>query len=903
MLYNIDNNIEIMKDIEIIPSDLLISRTKALVRSANSHKKNNINWLPVALSAGFAMIALVFAIYALVNFNGSSSFFSDETAAIYSLDINPSIEIGVDADREVIQVKSLNDDGKQLLKQVNCMGIDIKECIEILIKKSIELGYLDENDENYIILSEVMLQERFESMNKDIESITQSYSINIIFLIGDIKNKENADLKGISTGKEIFQKKAREIGIEIDDSDLLDKSIKELVNNSSSSTKEIFETNKVYTTPTFSTKSYEGYIELVWDRIENNELNGYKIVISRYDADPSYPDNGYLIYITDKDQTLYIIDNSIKYNNGDYGNYLVNNNEYYINITALYDNKNVSGDAILTRFISKPVETTVTETTALKETEAPLTSTNISGTRASDGTINLSWDKISSSKFQGYKVVASSTNEAPKYPDDGYIKYITDKTITTLTIDEGFSGTLVKGTEYYFSITVLYKDENKAGNSVKLKYMEKEVAPTITHKSSKITGVRLTDGSVKLKWEAINTSDFQGYKVVASSTDPNPKYPDDGYIRYITDKSTTSLLVNESFKDKLNYGTEYYFSITVLYKNEKVAGNAVKLKYMDITQTPSYTKSNISGQRLENGSVSLSWDKIDDPAFSGYKVVASATNPNPSYPNDGYIKYITDKDSNSLLVDASYISKLTPGVEYYFSITVLYDNQKVPGNSVKVKYLDENAQTELMASEITGQRLENGSVSLSWDKIDDPAFSGYKVVASATNPNPSYPNDGYIKYITDKDSNSLLVDASYISKLTPGVEYYFSITVLYDNQKVPGNSVKVKYLDGDVQTDYVASNITGVRLSDGNIQLNWEQIDVSGFDGYKVVASSTNPDPAYPDDGYISWITNSSTTSLLVNESFDSKLTEGTSYYFSITALYNGHSVKIAGNSVYLKYR
>lgn len=901
MLYNIEDNIEVMKDIEITPSDQLISRTKALVRSAKGHRKNDINWFPVALSAGLALIALVFALYALVNFNGSSSFFSDETAAIYSLDINPSIEIGVDAEREVIQVKSLNDDGKLLLKQVNCMGLDLKECIDSLIKKSIELGYLDENDENYIILSEIMLKAKFESMKKDIESISKPDSVNVVFLIGDIKNKENADSKGVSTGKEIFQEKAKEIGIDIKDSDLLDKSIKELVNNASGSTKEIFETTKVYTVPSFTTKSYEGYIEIEWDTIEDDEFNGYKIIISKYDADPSYPDNGYLVYITNKDQTSYLIDNSIKYKYGDFGDYLVDNEEYYINITALYNNNKVSGDAILTKFIAKPKETTKPT-----ETQTPLTASDISGTRAADGTIDLSWNEISSNEFQGYKVVASSINPNPKYPDDGYIKYITDKDITTLNVDEGFSGTLKKGTEYYFSITVLYKDKNMAGNSIKLKYMEKEVVPTvIQHKSSKITGQRLSDGSVKLQWEAISTSDFQGYKVVASSSNPDPKYPDDGYIIYITDKNTTSLLVNESYADKLKYGTEYYFSITVLYKDEKAAGNAVRLKYMDaeVVQTPVHKSSTIYGKRLSDGSVKLGWTAISSSDFKGYKVVASSTDPNPKYPDDGYIKYITDKSQTSLIVDSSYSSKLTPGTNYYFSITVLYDNEKIPGNSVQVKYLDTTQPSSSSSSSITGQRMENGSVLLTWDKIDDPAFSGYKVVASATNPNPAYPNDGYIKYITDKDSNVLLIDASYTSTLAPGVEYYFSITVLYGDQKVPGNSVKVKYLDEETQTDYAASSISGQRLADGSIQLNWEQIDAAGFDGYKVVASATDPNPAYPDDGYISWITTNTTTSLLVNDNFSSKLTAGTSYYFSITALYNGHSVKIAGNSIFLKYK
>lgn len=201
--------------------------------------------------------------------------------------------------------------------------------------------------------------------------------------------------------------------------------------------------------------------------------------------------------------------------------------------------------------------------------------------------------------------------------------------------------------------------------------------------------------------------------------------------------------------------------------------------------------------------------------------------------------------------------------------------------------------------------MEDGSVLLTWDKIENSEFSGYKVVASATNSAPCYPDDGYIKWITDKNTTSLLVDASFSSSLSPGTEYYFSITALYSNQtiKIPGNAVKIKYLDSSVQSEFAFTTISGQRLPDGNILLTWDAIDAEGFSGYKVVASSSNPSPSYPADGYIRWITDKSVTSLLVDGSFSTALSEGTGYYFSITVLYNDQSVRIPGNAVYLLFR
>ena len=39
---------------------------------------------------------------------------------------------------------------------------------------------------------------------------------------------------------------------------------------------------------------------------------------------------------------------------------------------------------------------------------------------------SVSYNGTQYSGFQFYKVVASATNAAPKYPEDGYLTYITD---------------------------------------------------------------------------------------------------------------------------------------------------------------------------------------------------------------------------------------------------------------------------------------------------------------------------------------------------------------------------------------------------------------------------------------------------------------------------------------------
>ncbi len=97
----------------------------------------------------------------------------------------------------------------------------------------------------------------------------------------------------------------------------------------------------------------------------------------------------------------------------------------------------------------------------------------------------------------------------------------------------------------------------------------------------------VADGpKVIVSWQANADSRFQGYKVVISMQDPEPAYPENGYLTYITERSTTSAAVNNSqaynsgdFGQYLVPGQAYYFSVTAVYGDCNVAGNAVRLVY------------------------------------------------------------------------------------------------------------------------------------------------------------------------------------------------------------------------------------------------------------------------------------------------------------------------------------
>ena len=170
----------------------------------------------------------------------------------------------------------------------------------------------------------------------------------------------------------------------------------------------------------------------------------------------------------------------------------------------------------------------------------------------------------------------------------------------------------------------------------------------------------------------------------------HPKYPDQGYLKYITEMSTLS------YKDyELKPGT-YYYSITVLTKHGKEYSNAVQVTIAGLeedilveeetpvketnneTQKPTvnYT-STLTHIIDENDTLILSWNEYPGSDLLYYKVVYSKTNSNPQYPEDGYLEYMTDKTKTSYSIP---VSELKEGILYFRISTILqgFDKDKAP---------------------------------------------------------------------------------------------------------------------------------------------------------------------------------------------------------------------------------
>lgn len=229
-----------------------------------------------------------------------------------------------------------------------------------------------------------------------------------------------------------------------------------------------------YIAPMVTDEVYDGAITLKWDKIESEELQGYKVVISKNNSTPEYPDDGYLYWITDRNKTTAVINNREPYKNGDFGKYLTPGEKYYFSVTAVYGDRKVPGNVLE---IVYPVDAKAGNVNQkpVKAYKVPMVKSEIK-----DGVLVLSWTPINDERFQGYKVVASKSNSKPKYPDDGYLYWITDKNTSSAVIDNSSAynggdiegGYFVPGETYYFSVTALYNDVKVPGNVLTVTFPE-----------------------------------------------------------------------------------------------------------------------------------------------------------------------------------------------------------------------------------------------------------------------------------------------------------------------------------------------------------------------------------------------------------------------------------------------
>ena len=191
-------------------------------------KKRKNKKLSRILSIAAVFVLLIAGVFLYKNFTGS------DAAALVSIDVNPSIELEVDADERIIIARALNDDGKKVLSGMKLEGTDLNTGVNAIVGSMLKNGYIDELRNSVLVsvsgdgsIDTAALEAK---LMQEVSSALDGAGAVVAQNLDDIDDdtRKLAERYGISVGKAAFIEKIIELNPTLKVEELAPLSINEL---------------------------------------------------------------------------------------------------------------------------------------------------------------------------------------------------------------------------------------------------------------------------------------------------------------------------------------------------------------------------------------------------------------------------------------------------------------------------------------------------------------------------------------------------------------------------------------------------------------------------------------------------------------------------------------------------
>lgn len=116
---------------------------ETLIKNEKSKIDDYINWGGFYMKKKFIFAASL-AVLFLGGSTGAYAYYQTPVSYL-SLDINPSVELGINAFDKVVQVEAYNEDGEKILEEVDIVGSDVTEAVGELVSSADNNGYIAED--------------------------------------------------------------------------------------------------------------------------------------------------------------------------------------------------------------------------------------------------------------------------------------------------------------------------------------------------------------------------------------------------------------------------------------------------------------------------------------------------------------------------------------------------------------------------------------------------------------------------------------------------------------------------------------------------------------------------------------------------------------------------------------
>lgn len=154
--------------------------------------------------------------------------FNNKPASVITLDINPSIEINI-TDKEIVKsIVALNNDAKEVISN-ELVGKSLDEAIDLIAKKTVEKGYVDQEHIEIIVYSKGKIKN--EDVDRKLRNSYEEQGLDPFIIFIDNVTKEDEELAkkyNISLGKASYINQIVKENSNISAESLIDKSVNEL---------------------------------------------------------------------------------------------------------------------------------------------------------------------------------------------------------------------------------------------------------------------------------------------------------------------------------------------------------------------------------------------------------------------------------------------------------------------------------------------------------------------------------------------------------------------------------------------------------------------------------------------------------------------------------------------------
>lgn len=160
-----------------------------------------------------------------------------------SVDINPSVKLGINLFDKVIEIVPLNKEAKEIVDDLELKNENIEDAVSKIILEATKEGYIDEEAEDNAVLitsysdNDKKADKIKDKVEKKVKEELDKEEVVVEIIEEKLEKKEHMteDIKGeaqkydISNGKMLLIKKAVDANSDFEESELAEKSVKEIM--------------------------------------------------------------------------------------------------------------------------------------------------------------------------------------------------------------------------------------------------------------------------------------------------------------------------------------------------------------------------------------------------------------------------------------------------------------------------------------------------------------------------------------------------------------------------------------------------------------------------------------------------------------------------------------------------